>query len=241
MNIKRYLIGLSVFTIPFIAHAEQKLTGTPIGTAEGYDYSTWEIVKNIQHLAFDGDLNTSFATYGRSFTWVGLDLGTPHVITKVGWSPRNDEAVGPQRVQLGIFQGANSPDFLDAVPIYMVRQPGEIGKMSYGDVECSRGFRYVRWVSTSDARCNIAELEFYGEEGVGDDSHLFQLTNLPTVCINTMDGVIPFDKETDITSNVIIISDGKVNVAATGGVRERGNGSRTFPKKPWRIKFDKKL
>lgn len=232
-------LGLMVLPAFLSAGAQEKLTGTPIGTNRGYDYSQGKEVENIQGRAFDGDLNTYFATYDRSFTWVGLDLGKQFVITKVGWCPRNDQ-LGPDRVDLGIFEGANSPDFMDAVPIYMVKEKSEVKKMSYGTVDCSKGFRYVRWVSTSDARCNIAELEFYGVEGAGDDSHLYQITNLPTVCINTVNAEIPYDKENDITSNVIIINDGKVNVEASGGVRERGNGSRQFPKKPWRIKFDKK-
>lgn len=235
----RLLSGALLLASCLNLYAVHKLTGTPIGTEKGFDYSTWKVVDNIQYRAFDGDLSTSFATDERSYTWVGLDLGTPHIITKVGWAPRQEE-IGLNRVKLGIFQGANSPDFMDAVPIYMVRQSGEMGKISYGNVECSRGFRYVRWVSTSDSRCNVAELEFYGEEGEGDDSRLCQLTNLPTVCINTKDCMIPFDKETDISSNVIIIADGKINVDASAGVRERGNASRGFPKKPWRIKFDKK-
>ncbi|MBD5174804.1 MAG: hypothetical protein HDT06_03165 [Bacteroidales bacterium] len=232
---------LSVIALPLCAAAGDKLAGTPIGTAEGYNYENNRIERNIQGRAFDGDLDTYFATNQRSYTWVGLDLGEPFVIDKVGWAPRTDpDGYGERRVQLGVIQGANSPDWLDAVPIYMITEKGTAGLMSYADVDCSMGFRYVRYVSTSDARCNIAELEFYGTPGEGDDSHLFQLTNLPTVVINTVDSQEPYDKEHDITSNIIIIADNKANVDKPGSVRERGNGSRQFPKKPWRIKFDKK-
>ncbi len=219
--------------------AGEKLTGTPIGTPAGYNYEQGRVVYNIQGLAFDGDLNTYFATDARSYTWVGLDLGEPFVIDRVGWSPRND-GVGPKRVQLGIIQGANQPDFLDAVPIHIITEEGVIGSMSYADVDCSRGFRYVRFVSTADSRCNIAELEFYGRKGAGDDSRLCQITNLPTVCINTVNAEEPYDKEHDITCNVIVITDGRAYVDKPATVRERGNASRGFPKKPWRIKFDKK-
>lgn len=220
-------------------NADDKLTGTPIGTERCWDYEQNRLVMNTAYKLFDGNLNTYFATEARSYTWAGLDLGTPHVITKVGWSPRNDSR-GPGRVQLGVFQGANSPDFLDAVPIYIITEKGTIGKISHGEVSCSRGFRYVRFVSTSDARCNMAELEFYGHEGVGDDSHMFQVTNLPTVVVNTVDSEEPYDKENEITANIIIIDNNKINVDKAGGIRERGNGSRAFPKKPWRLKFEKK-
>lgn len=221
------------------ALADIKLSGFPIGTQRGYQYETGSVQLNIQYLAFDGRLDTYFATEDRSYTWVGLDLLRPHVITRVGWSPRNDSQ-GERRLRTGVIQGANRADFLDAIPIYVIREDGKIGEISYGDVECSRAFRYVRFVSTGNGRCNIAELEFYGYQGNGDDSHLFQVTNLPTVVINTVDAVEPFDKETNIESNIIIIDNNRINIDKSATVRERGNGSRTFPKKPWRIKFDKK-
>ena len=223
--------------------ADDKLTGTVIGTLESVDYSNTSapsLTVNTRDCAFDGDLKTFFASYERSYTWTGLDLGTPHVITRVGWSPRNDSQ-GEKRVLLGVFEGANREDFMDALPLYVIGEKGTIGTVSYADVNCSRGFRYVRYVGPSDARCNIAELEFYGYAGEGDDSHLYQVTNLPTVTIHTLNGEIPYDKEHDIVSQLTIISDnGTKLLSEPGGTRERGNASRDFPKKPWRIKFDKK-
>jgi len=224
------------------AFADDKLTGTVIGTAESVDYSSGSKSTTVNTCAnaFDGNLNTYFASYDRSYTWAGLDLGSPHVITRVAWSPRNDSQ-GEGRVVLGIFEGANSPDFMDALPLYIITEKGTIGQMSYADVSCSRGFRYVRYVGPSDARCNIAELAFYGHAGEGDDSHLFQLTNLPTVSIHTLNGEIPYDKEHQIVSQLTIISnDGTQLLSETGTTRERGNYSRSFPKTPYRIKFDKK-
>ena len=224
------------------AFADDKLTGTVIGTAESVDYSSGSKSTTVNTCAnaFDGNLNTYFASYDRSYTWAGLDLGSPHVITRVAWSPRNDSQ-GEGRVVLGVFEGANSPDFMDALPLYIITEKGTIGQMSYADVSCSRGFRYLRYVGPSDARCNIAELAFYGHAGEGDDSHLFQLTNLPTVSIHTLNGEIPYDKEHQIVSQLTIISnDGTQLLSETGTTRERGNYSRSFPKKPYRIKFDKK-
>lgn len=224
------------------AKADEKLTGQVIGVLACVDYTTNQqtATVNTPRDAFDGDLSTFFASWERSYTWAGLDLGTAHVITRVGWSPRND-GLGEGRVVLGVFEGANSPDFMDALPLYVITEKGKIGQMSYADVNCSRGFRYVRYVGPADARCNIAELEFYGHEGSGDDSHLYQVTNLPTVSIHTKDGVIPYDKVHEIVSQLTIISDnGTKLLSEPGTVRERGNASRDFPKKPYRIKFDKK-
>ena len=114
---------------------DQLLTGTVIGTAESVDYSTGEASTTINTIenAFDGNFSTFFASYERSKTWVGLDLGEKHVITRVGWSPR-EGSVGSKRVILGIFEGANDPDFMDGVPLYIIDQEGTVGSMSYADV-----------------------------------------------------------------------------------------------------------
>ena len=81
-------------------------------------------------------------------------------------------------------------------------------------------------------------LEFYGEQGTGNDSHLCQLTNLPVVYIHTVNDEIPYDKEHEIDCFISIIShDGQTILSDTATIRERGNASRGFPKKPYRIKF----
>ena len=221
--------------------AEDKLlTGTVIGTMESVDYATGQASTTVNTAAnaFDGNFSTFFASYERSKTWVGLDLGEPHVITRVGWSPR-EGSVGPKRVVLGLFEGANDPNFLDGVPLYIIDEEGTIGQMSYADVNVSRGFRYVRYIGPNDSRCNIAEVAFYGHAGEGDDSHFYQLTNLPTVSFHTVDNVEPYDKVNEITSSfAIIYADGTKIQEETGTTRLRGNASKSFPKKPYRIKFD---
>ncbi len=239
---RKYMIYLLLLTALSAMADDGKLAGRVIGTTETVNYSTFNksTSVNTREMAFDGKLDTFFASWERSYTWTGLDLGSPHVITKVGWSPRNDMH-GEERVMLGVFEGANREDFMDALPLYIIKERGTIGVVSHADVDCSAGFRYVRYIGPSDARCNIAEIEFYGHQGEGDDSHLYQLTNLPTVSIHTLDGVIPFDKVTNIEARISIIADGEQNLLSeVGSIRERGNYSRSFPKKPYRIKFEKK-
>ncbi len=216
--------------------ASSKLVGTPIGSPN-VDYSTGRSSETVNTPAdaFDGDYSTFYASMDRSRTWVGLDLGTAHVITRVGWSPRTSQA---RRVQLGVFEGSNSPDFLDAVPLYLIPEQGTVNAMTYADVSVSRGFRYVRYVGPADARCNIAELEFYGYEGAGDDTRWYQITNLPTVSIHTEAGYDPQDKVNEMPSFITITYDGGTRIQEYPiTARGRGNASWDFPKKPWRIKF----
>ena len=169
--------------------------------------------------------------------WRGLDLGQPYVITQVGWKPTSTTTA-----ELGMFEGANSPDFIDALPLYMHDGASQANQMNYAEVNCSRGFRYVRYrKSDNKGEYKISSLEFYGDLGAGDDSHFAQLTNLPTVVIHTQDDVAPYDKEHEITCLVTIISnDGASVLTDTATIRERGNYSRNFPKKPYRIKFANK-
>lgn len=220
--------------------ASGKLTGTIIGS-QAVDYNTGQAstTVNTAKNAFDGDYDTFFASYDRSRTWVGLDLGAPYVITKVGCAPRVSHEV---RVELALFEGANSPDFSDALPLAIVKEKGQSRVMQYIDVSCSRGFRYVRYVGPNDVRCNVAEVEFYGYAGAGDDSKLVQLTNLPTVVIHTENNREITSKTEYINSNVYIISEGGSQLLATQqtGIRGRGNASWGFPKKPYRIKFAEK-
>lgn len=206
------------------------LPGTPFTTFPANDkYS----VSNIA----DGDLTTYFYANADNYSWAALDLGEACVLTSVKFAPASS---GSEMV-LGMFQGANNADFSDAIPLAFVTEAPAKGRLTELPVTCSRGVRYVRYVGTSGKHSAIAEMEVYGTPGAGDDSALWQLTNLPTVVVNTVNSEEPYDKEHDIPGSIIIISkDGSDILDAPGTIRERGNGSRQFPKKPWRLKFDKK-
>ncbi len=228
------------FDVP--AGEDGSLPGAIIGTKYSVDYGNGDAQSttvNTKANVFDRKFNTYFASYDRSMTWVGLDLGEKHIITKIGYAPRSGQA---ERVKLAVIEGANRHDFEDAVPIYLIPEAGTPGQMNYATVNCSRGFRYVRYVTPNDERCNLAELAFYGTKGEGDDSQFFQVTNLPTVVIRTDKATEVTSKEYEISSTVYVISDGgkKVHIGEKTGIRGRGNASWGFAQKPYRIKFDKK-
>ena len=135
------------------------LEGEIIGSQWSVDYNNNNAKTdkvNTKANVFDGDFNTFFASYDRSGTWVGLDLGEKHIIHKIGYSPRITQKA---RVQLAVIEGANEADFSDAMPIHLIKEEGVENEMSYADIHCSKGFRYVRYVSPNNVRCNLAELE----------------------------------------------------------------------------------
>ena len=228
--------------IPEATVKNGSLDGKIIGSQWSVDYDNNNAKServNTKGNVFDGDFNTYFASYDRSGTWVGLDLGEKYVINKIGYSPRLSHQ---NRVRLAVIEGANNADFSDAIPIHVIKEAGVEKEMNYAEINCSRGFRYVRYVTPNDVRCNLAELAFYGEKGEGDDSQFYQITNLPTVVINTKAAQEVTSKEEELSSVVYIVSEEGKKLLATEktGVRGRGNASWNFPKKPYRLKFDEK-
>ena len=243
INLKIVLILILIFSavVSINAQTSVKLPATNIiGTALSVDYSTnnSSTTVNTKKNVFDGNLETFFASYDRSGTWVGLDLGTKHVITKIAYAPRPDHT---QRLLLAVFEGANNPDFSDAVPLLMITQSPPARVLTAQNLNCSKGFRYVRYIGPNDVRCNIAEIEFYGYEGAGSNTYFPQLTNLPTVTIHTVNA-----KEIDSRSNYVqgtislIYNNGKSIYTDSLDIRGRGNYSWGFPKKPYRIKLNNK-
>lgn len=243
MNRKRYFFFTFCAWLLFAASFAQNsslLEGEIIGTQESVDYSSGEksFTVNTINNVFDGNFDTYFASYERSGTWVGLDLGSEHIITQIGYSPRISQ---PGRVELAVIEGANQPDFGDAVPLYIIPNPAEERKMTTANVDCSKGFRYVRYVSPSNVRCNLSELQFYGYAGKGDNSKLYQLTNVPTVTIHTANNEDVTTREYYLKGIIKVISDdGKQLFTDSVQVRGRGNASWSFPKKPYKIKLFKK-
>jgi len=236
-NKYRFLCSIALVLWAASAQPASPLKGEIIGTRQSVDYATGTVsdsVNTIQNV-FDGNFDTFFASYERSGTWVGLDLGSPHVITQIGYSPRISQ---PARVQLAVIEGANDPEFADAVPLYIIPAAAAERTMTLADIHCSKGFRYVRYISPSNVRCNLSELQFYGVAGAGDDTQLYQPTNLPVVVIRTENNREIISKDDYITGLVRVISEeGKKLFTDSLQIRGRGHASWTFPKKPYKIKL----
>jgi beta-galactosidase len=131
------------------------LVGTIVGTT-----GAWGNSGNTREMAMDWNLNTFFDAPIATNAWVGLDLGTnsARVISKIRFCPR---ATWSSRMVGGVFQGANKPDFSDAVGLFtLTSQPAE-GVMTTLLNPITTPFRFVRYVSPPNGWGNIAELEFY--------------------------------------------------------------------------------
>lgn len=245
------LISLILFFCCAFSQTSSKLEGTIIFDGESK-------IENA-NLAFDNNPETYYASDAISHAWVGLDLGRPHIITKVAWRPRpstykytmqislNKQATSTARgySRLAIFEGANNPDFSDAIPLFMVTSSSTTSSLKTAAVNVSRGFRYVRYVGPCGSSGNVGEIEFYGYEGDGDDTQFYQVSNLPLVVVHTKTGKDPEDKITNIDAQAYCIYTSRKGVSKIVGdsckVRGRGNNSWQNDKKPMRIKFANKV
>ena len=193
--------------------------------------------------AFDDKMDTYFSSCWQEGNWIGLDLGEKHIITQIAYSPRMDGDYR-HRLKLGIFEGANNPDFGDAIPLFIIPDLTE-RELTKQEVECSRGFRYVRFVFPTPQEGGkssyLSEIKFYGYKGNGNDSQLPRITNIPTVSIHTVNNQDITSKEIYIKGIISVISaDGKNIHTDSLDIRGRGNNSWSYPKKPYRVKLYKK-
>ncbi len=212
--------------------------------------------------AFDGDNNTVTDFNGLAgLQWVGASFDSPKVIARISYVV--PEGVAKSEYNLGVFQGANDPSFIDAVPLYMLNELDmdfTPGRWQSVDIPCNQAFKYVRYAgpgSKDDCNvttCRIAGLRFEAASDevaarASNDVAYYRPTSLPLVIVNTV-GDTFFDesqpnkseRNTLEGSRVIIIDEnGEVNVDdAKTQIRGRGNSSwNLFHKKPFRMKFNK--
>ena len=206
----------------------QKLRGVILSTAADDDYT------RHQYNAFDTNKETSFMARDVN-GWVGLDLGEVCPILKFRIFPmpdRNEQFVGTK------FQGADNPEFNNPVTMFTVTTAPNAGQYTIYDVQGRHQFRYVRCMNP-DHRCSIAELEFYTGENQQSVNYQ-QLTNLPTIYIETQ-GCFDFVTKEHYVPSKVAVSNGASIEVYDADVRGRGNSTWMFmEKKAFRIKFNSK-
>jgi len=136
------------------------LKGTLIGTDGTYGGG------NTKEKAVDGNIDSYFdgPVDAADESWLGYDFGVEKWITRVLYCPRtgySDRMVG------GLFQGANTTNFNDAVNLFTVTTAPEEGTMTEQFVSTPDTFRYVRYLGPTNSYGNVAEVEFYGGNAAG--------------------------------------------------------------------------
>ena len=174
-------------------------------------------------------------SYTNKLKWVAFSLPSPHVITKISFSN-----TGGQNQIFGIFEGANEPTFMDAIPLYMFKDESTIDSV---EIQTKSAYKYIRYVSPMKKNVTLTNIEIHGYEASSNDQNeekIYQPTNIPLIVINT-EGKMNFKKKTEKTDcNVIIIENGKITLKQTGDLRIRGNSSKDLEKKSFQLHLNEK-
>ena len=134
-----------IFIIPlinFIINEDDEilLKGTMISSEEN---------SNLIKYAFDGNIKTQFMTNDEN-GWVGQKFLEKKIITKIQWGQMEDDH---NNYLLGVFEGANSKAFEDAIPLYMIKTIGKIREINTVKINFKKRFQYVRYVGPQGKHC----------------------------------------------------------------------------------------
>ena len=235
MKCKFYIISLFFVLIKYIISFypyEQLLTGEIISSDDYFE---------IKKAPFDNNTSTSFESFYDK-CWIGLDLLSENYITKIGFA---QNSIHKLNYILGIFEGANTNNFYDAVPLYMIKEEVKLNEINYVEIFTNRPFRYIRYVGPSNRKCIISEIKIYGFSNklnilhniYNQENYFYQPTNIPLLIMNTGNLRDYHEYNNFLDCFVYIINDNKIEISGTARRKYRGNGSLIFPKLSYSLKF----
>jgi len=135
-----------------------KLSGVIIGSTGSWNNNP----ATTKTAAMDGNLGTFYDAINGTGDWVGRDLGAGAnlVVTKIKFAAR---AGFEGRMNGGVFQAANVPDFSSGVvTLFTVTGSAASGALTTVLLTNNTPYRYVRYLGPTNGFCNVAEIEFWG-------------------------------------------------------------------------------
>ena len=185
-------------------------------------------------------LDLKQANFGESFRqYKIIELESDFIVTKISWTKRENYKFN---YLLGIFEGANDPSFMDAIPIGIIKEEGSFDDTNYVNINFPFSFKYKRYFPPNRNNTDISPIQIYGYKKCGDkgEERAFQATNLTLISIHTENDQVP-NRNEDINCRIILINEGKIEINDTAGIKIRGRSTSLIPpKKPYRIKFSNK-
>ena len=226
MKILPFIVFLFLLFYITCQNDEEILTGTMISS---------DVNSNLIKYAFDGDVNTQFMTKNSSYGWVGRKFPSKYIITRIEWAQAEDDH---NNYLLGVFEGANTKNFLDAVPLYMIITKGKIREINSIDIDFKKKFEYFRYVGPSGKYCKISHLMVYGYSDSESDSNYYQPTNLPFMVIHSISGEEPQNKDDLFDCSFYLFNNKKIDIYEEGQLSLKGIDSLKIDKKSYNIVFE---
>lgn len=200
-------------------NSQYTLSGETIGT-DGSRFN----MGNDKFKATDGDVNTYFDSPNSGNDWVGFNFGSAKTIVGFEFYPRSgyESTMNGARLQV-----ANSSDFSDSVSIYTF---AGISELNWHCVYISlpSDYQYVRLISSSNQRCNVAEIKCYTNlpqlpvsNGNGLSAIYFNDENLQEYAFATINEAVNFNwgyssPDSRIFNNYSVMWQGQIQAPATG-------------------------
>ena len=132
------------------------------GTVMSFGGIYQDNANNAPAKVFDNNASTFYDANIAGGAWVGLDLTKTYKIEKIRFCPRSGYY---PRMTGGKFQASNQANFSsDVVDLYTIATELPAGTWGEVLIENTSAFRYVRYLSPANGFCNVAEIEFYGEQ-----------------------------------------------------------------------------
>ena len=182
---KRY-IGVGMVSIGLAVMCHAQWTGQLLNNVAVTDGSGKMVVLHDGGGAWNnGQVNTAEAAFDNTTTstfydaamaqgaWAGFELQSPKLITRVRYTGR---AAQIPRVAGTLIQGANTPDFSDAVTLWTLQPPAGWNGTAWVDVlmpshAVTKSFTFVRFYCPLPATSggNFSGMEFYGADPIDDN------------------------------------------------------------------------
>ena len=100
-------------------------------------------ISNLIKYDFDGDTSTQFMTSIVSNGWVGINFHKQYIIEEIKWAQKEEDH---NNYLLGIFEGANSKTFEDAIPLYVIKEKGKFRENNLVEINFKKKFQSIRYV-----------------------------------------------------------------------------------------------
>ena len=170
-----------------------------------------------------------------------FDLNSSYVINQIIIKKTNNNSY---YYLLGIFEGSNDISFIDSLPFAIIKEENMIDS---GEIILNINnhipYNYIRYIPPNN-NIIINEIKIFGhyfnETEDLSEKKLFTVTNLPLIIINTENLTEPNDKNIYINSQILIINNNSLHINQTVSIKLRGQTTATYPKKPYKLKFEKK-
>ena len=171
-----------------------------------------------------------------------IELNSSYIIDQIILTKENNNSYN---YLLGLFLASNDITFYDALPIAIIKEEN-INNISSDEINININsttpYKYIHYIPPNNIYSNITNIKIFGHEYYEDsqEKNIFKVTNLPLIIINTENSTEPNTKKNYTKCQIIIINNNIINLNQTASIKLRGQSTSTYPKKPYKIKFDKK-